>query len=82
MASFNYFLNVAGVTGGSRDAHHAGEFDALGYEFDLAAIVAASSGGGGGAGTTKFAPLIVDPRPRRGSSIFSPGKQAASTSHR
>ena len=60
MASFNYFLNVAGVTGGSRDAHHAGEFDALGYEFDLAAVVAASAGGGGGAGTTKFAPLIVD----------------------
>ena len=60
MASFNYFLNVAGVTGGSHDAHHAGEFDALGYEFDLAAVVAASAGGGGGAGTTKFAPLIVD----------------------
>jgi type VI protein secretion system component Hcp len=60
MASFNYFLSVAGVTGGSHDAHHAGEFDALGYEFDLAAVVAASSGGGGGAGTTKFAPLIVD----------------------
>ena len=58
MASFNYFLNVAGVTGGSHDAHHAGEFDALGYEFDLAAVVAASAGGG--AGTTKFAPLIVD----------------------
>ena len=45
MASFNYFLNVAGVTGGSHDAHHAGEFDALGYEFDLAAVVAASAGG-------------------------------------
>ena len=60
MASFNYFLNVAGVTGGSHDAHHAGEFDALGYEFDLALVVAASTGGGGGAGTTRFAPLIVD----------------------
>ena len=58
--TFNYFLNVAGVTGGSQDAHHVGAFDALGYEFDLASTIAASTGGGGGAGKTTPSPLIVD----------------------
>ena len=45
--SFDYFLKVAGVDGGSQDAQHPGEFVALGYEFDLAAMMAAATGGGG-----------------------------------
>ena len=58
--TFNYFLDVAGVDGGSVSAHHVGAFDVLGYEFDLASTIAASSGGGGGAGKTTPSPLIVD----------------------
>ena len=60
MATFDYFLKIAGVTGGSLDADHVGEFDALGYEFDLAAAIAAASGGGAGTGKAIFEPLIVD----------------------
>ena len=59
-ATLNYFLDVAGVTGGSHNAQHVGAFDALGYEFDLASTIAASTGGGGGAGKTTASPLIVD----------------------
>jgi type VI protein secretion system component Hcp len=58
--SFDYFLKVAGVDGGSQDAQHPGEFVALGYEFDLAAMMAAATGGGGGVGKITFSPLIVD----------------------
>jgi VCBS repeat-containing protein len=57
--SFNYFLDIPGLTGGSQDAHHVGEFQALGYEFDLANAISAI-GGGGGAGKATFEPLIID----------------------
>jgi VCBS repeat-containing protein len=58
--AFNYFLNIPGLAGGSKDAHHVGEFQALGYEFDLAHAISTIGGGGGGAGKASFEPLIVD----------------------
>ena len=59
-SSADYFLKVAGIAGGSIDAQHAGEFDVLGYEFDLAAVMSQAGGGGGGTGKTTFSPLIID----------------------
>src|SRR5262245_59227884 len=59
MATFNYFLGIDGVEGGSQAEGHVGDFVALGFEFDLDAAVAASSGGAG-AGKPIFEPLIVD----------------------
>jgi VCBS repeat-containing protein len=58
--SSEYFLKVAGIAGGSLDKEHKGEFDVLGYEFDLAAMMSHAGGGGGGTGKTTFSPLILD----------------------
>src|SRR5262249_56991371 len=34
--SFDYFLDIPGIDGGSHDAQHPGAFELAGYEFDLA----------------------------------------------
>jgi hypothetical protein len=61
MATFDYFLKVDGVAGGSTDARHPNEFVALGYEFDVAALIGSTSSGGGATeGKTTFSPFIVD----------------------
>src|SRR5262245_23511471 len=58
--TLDYFLKIDGVTGGATNEQHKGEFDILGYEFDLSALMATSTGTGGGSGKTTISPLIVD----------------------
>ncbi len=56
----DYFLHISGIFGGATDDRHRGDFDVLGYEFDLSAVMSAASGTGGGSGKATISPLIVD----------------------
>ncbi len=56
----SYYLQIAGLNGGSTAQGHEGWFEISQYDFDVLSTLSLTSGGGAGAGKAQFSPLTVE----------------------